>query len=267
MSAYYAVALSLVVACMADKPAETMQWGEDAHVNLRGPSGQILTLQGDGRKSIQWAPVKKEALEVEVRVFIVDWGPNAGMPNEAPVVRWSMKYGHGKLTWNAPYLTPWPLGAGGQLFTDYPVPARGLVFRVNAREIELTLHSPAKLDASAPWPETKVQVSFQPTFGAQPPLFPRQHYCAFQPLPSGGIPFEPFPPEANEFRIFTAEGQPYTGGASNITFLTAGGLFLAAPSLDVGLWADYVPIPVYAIGWGVSFPLGPYPYPAGANYR
>jgi hypothetical protein len=269
LRALAAVAL-LAAACGAKPPAEPMpnivsagpiqslQWGAHGAVGLRGPYGQILTLEGDGQRSLQWAPEHRDALELEVRARIVDYGPDPGFPSVAPLVRFRLTYGHGQLTLQDPFLCPFTLQGGIDAYTQTVLPARGTVFRVAARELEISFFQPCKIDSTAAWPQVHVAISVLPVY-APATVVPRQHYTATLPLPAG-LPIEPFPPWATEFRCFDDQGRPFAAGTGNMTFFTLGGALIAAPSVGIEQYATFQPIPVQAAAWGP-------PVPCGVEYR
>jgi hypothetical protein len=243
-----------------------LPFGEHGEVKLRGPFGQVLTLEGAGPKQIQWAPVDRRVEELEFRAFITTYGPDPGFPSVPPLVRWRLDYGHGQLTYQSPVLMPYTIEGGVDAFSRNVLPARGLCLRTSARELKMTFESPSKIDNTAPWGQVKISVSLQPVYAGEPPLVPKQHYAANLAL-VGGFPLEPFPPEATEFRIFDEQGQPYPPGSGNMAFIDLGGQLIAAPTLGVDLFATFQPIPVHAAAWGPPFdPLGT-GFMCSAEYR
>jgi len=154
------------------------------------------------------------------------------------------------------------------VFVQNVLPARGLALRMNAREWEFQVFSPSKVDNTDAYPVTKVAISIEPTYGAvDVATVPRQHYSATAPAPGGALPLEPFPPEANEFRIFDEQGQPYAPGSGLITFFDMGGQLIAAPSVDIATYGTFQPIPVHAIAWGPPFQPHGAPWSCSAEYR
>lgn len=238
---------------------EKMPYLDGSEIKLRGPSGLILELVSNGQRQFQWAPEDKRALDVELRAFIVDYGPVPPGPDapDPPVVRFGMTFGHGVQTWNHPIATPYGLAGtigGAQITVPWVLPARGLVMRMSCRELFFSLQSPSKLvdPATGPWPYTKVQVSIQPVHSARLPAIARQQYGMTAP-PAGSFYLETFPPEATEFRLFDNQGRPFAAGADLITFQDLGGGQLGA-GVDVALYATFQPIPVNAIGWSAGTP-------------
>jgi len=277
------IVLALFVACepppapkvhhmteiFAGQSANKLNWGNTGkQLQLRGPFGQVIALEGDGPRQLQWAPEERDAQELEFRAFILNYGPNPGFPSTAPLVRWGLKYGHGQMTYQLPIVCPYTIEGGIDAYTQNVLPARGLVLRMQCREFEITFSQPSKIDQSAAWPQVQIAVSMQPVYASQVPLVPKQHYSANLPLAGGaGTPLEPFPPEATEFRVFDEQGQPYPGGAGLMSFITLGGQLLAAPSLGLDVFADFQPIPVLAAAWGPPFDPLTTGYMVSAEYR
>jgi hypothetical protein len=220
---------------------------------LRGPFGQNLILEGAGTKSLQWAPDDRRVEEIEFRAFIVDYGPDPGYPSSAPIVRWFLTYGHGQQTYQCPVVTPRSIGGGVNNFTRNVLPGRGLVLRMSARELEITFFSPGKVNGTGPWPNVNIAISMQPVFCSHVGLMPKQHYVA-DPTGAAINPYEPFPPEATEFRIFDRSGRPYIAGLGIIGFVELGGHVVSGA--DLNFYGSFQPIPVMAAAYG-----GPSPFP------
>jgi len=229
------------------------------HVELRGPAGQVLELLADGPKTIQWSPVDRRALEVEVRILLTDYLPVGGL--ESPDVRWRMRYGHGKHTWQSPRVCPAAFGAGVPAFVNNSLPARGIVFRVAAREFDIELRNMGLQrvyhgDPYTTYTSTLISISFQPVFGMQTPLFPRVargkgfNVTTLETVKT----FQPFPPEANEFRLFDDNGLPFdsTAGAG-IDFYGMDGYAIGLAQ-ELEMYADWRPIPFLAAAWGAGEP-------------
>jgi hypothetical protein len=252
----FAFALLLGVHVMTHDTKEIgltrLPFGEHGEAHLRGPFGQVLTLEGAGPKSLQWAPDDRRVEVLEFRAYITTYGPNPGFPSVPPLVRWRLDYGHGQMNYQSPVVMPYTIEGGLDAFSRNVLPARGLCLRISARELKITFESPSKIDNSAPWDQVKVTVSMQPVYAGEPTLVPRQHYTANLAI-VGGTPLEPFPAEAAEFRIFDEQGQPYPGGTGAITFVDLGGQLIAAPTIDISTYASFQPIPVLAAAWGPPF--------------
>jgi hypothetical protein len=224
---------------------ERMHYGEGSVVALRGNSAQILELQKDGPISIQWAPDDYRVLDVEIRAEILDFQPfDIAVPTSPPLVLWSLQFGHGRQTISLPSL-PGFLGgvtALAALF-HYTLPARGMVQRLAAREIKLTLRSPALLDGSAPYAKTKVAVSFAPTHSMASNSMPMQIDA-----PSGLL-FNTFPVEAREWRLSDSAGRPFAPAAVTFGILTQTAQAIGL-ALDAADWAQFRPLPVQGFFWG-----------------
>lgn len=268
MTRLLCTACAVLLACSTANPMHnivppenaSLKWGAHGAVRVRGPYGQILTLEGSGPRSLQWAPETRDALELEVRARVVDYGPDPGFPSIAPLVRYRLTYGHGQLTLQDPIVCPFTIEGGIDAYTQTVLPARGTVFRVAARELEIAFFQPSKIDNAIAWPQVHVAVSVLPVYSPQG-VKPQQHYTATAPLPGGvGLPIEPFPAWATEFRCFDDQGRPFAAGAGNMTFITLGGELIAPPSVGVAEYATFQPIPVQAAAWGP-------PVPCGVEYR
>lgn len=150
---------------------ETLPYsGAPAALRLRGPSAQILKLNMAGPVAIQWAPVDRRALEVELRVLPL-WSSAFALfdPGKIPIVFYQLRYGHGVYTWNEPREPPAPFSATGFVeFQPYVLPARGMLLRLSVRECQLTLRCDRTVDGT-PVDRNDIAVSFQPVYSAQPP--------------------------------------------------------------------------------------------------
>lgn len=237
--------------------------GAHGVVRLRGPSGLVLKLESTGSKEIQWAPIDRQASEVEVRAAVITHSPD-GAPASPPLVRLRLQYGHGSATWTQPLPDP-PFTGGAQLLKGFVLPSRGAVLRLSAREIFVKAESPTRADhITAPYAYTLVQVSFQPVFGAPSPLFPRCDVCwADNP---GALELQGLPMEAQELRIFNVNnGQPFAAGVLNVAFGDSEG-GVTVP-VDANAMAQFVPIPAFAV-LIVGVPVaGPPGFFFGIEYR
>ncbi len=248
-----------------------MPYGEAGIVELRGQSGLILELQKDGPKVIQWAPDDKRALEVELRMHIVDWERTIAFP-QPPLVRWKFTYGHGVQTWNVPIALPPSLASTAVNYEQALLPQRGIVVRHSVRELKIEPRALARWDIDAPGSGptlpapayTKVQISLEPVYSEdqQPPN--RQEFVYGNP--AGTSQFHTFPAEANEFRVFNLIGRPFALGVSTFRFTDLGGTAISA-AVDSSLYGTFTPIPPGAAQWIATIVAPALAQSIGVEYR
>lgn len=225
---------------------ERLNYGPGATVELRGQSGALITLQGTGNQTIQWAPDDYRALDVEMRAVLVDFKPfDINAPTPIPDVRWAIRaLGHGKNTYSLPLL-PAILNQFAALsqFFEFSLPQRGMVERLTAKEIKLAFTAPALIGGGPTIYDTvTIAVSFMPTHSMASNSMPRQVYA-----PSGFL-LNPFPVEAREWKLSDAFGVPFVALAQQFGILD----FAAQGpvNLDPHDWADWRPVPANAVFFG-----------------
>lgn len=224
--------------------------GGSSELYLAGPSGQVIELEADGVNTIQWAPTDRRAMEVEIRIRLMTHLNPERILNDPPLLRASMFFGHGKLTWQEPYFAP-PFATsevgGFFAYERYGIPARGVVWRVDARELKLLLQSPGTLNGQPSYPRTSVMVSFQPCSAMERPVFPQVDFGVTAIDPT--IIAAPFPQAANEWRIYDDKGLPFLAGN-----IVAAGLETESYVVPRAQLADFRPIPFHAVGWVCDVP-------------
>jgi hypothetical protein len=226
---------------------EVLRYGGGSEIQLRGPSAQILTLQGDGPQTIQWAPEDYRGLDVEMRVEILDWLPFV-QEQSPPDVRFQLQFGHGRQTYSLPQFPGILAGfTAGAPFYSYSVPARGYVHRMTSREIKMLVMQPSRVDGGDPYPTVRVAVSYMPTSGMAHNSMPLVHYSGL-----GTVNLQPFPIEAREWRISNLNGAPFAALAATVNFLDPSLAFVAGGSVDAASLADWTPIPMLALFWGTG---------------
>ena len=214
--------------------------GGEACVDLRGPSGVSLNLSGFASKQIAWEPVKRGQMELEVRARIVGTSAIIG---SIPIVRWDMELGHGKNVYREP--NPALPQIAGTPMLKYSLPARGMIFRINARELRLFFELQGPL-AGVPIPELAIRVSIMPCLGAWCPC-PIHQAIAF---PFAGVQ-QPFPAEAREWKLTNEAGLPIVGQpALSVLFVGVAGALFAPTAANQ--FQDWSPIPHDAAGWVAS---------------
>lgn len=218
--------------------AETMQvQGGRSAVELSGPSSQILRFSTGMTLPFSWAPVDRRQCEVELRARMV--GVSSDALGAVPVVRWRMQLGHGRSVWPEP--PPVPAFIAGSPMHEYTLPARGMILRLNVRELKLLLRLAPPI-GGPDIASVDVELSVQPCWGMLVPQVPYAHWA----LAGAGFQ-QPHPMEAREWRLTDLAGLPLAPGAVGIVQLgIAGALFGAA---DGASYADYRPVPHDAAGW------------------
>ncbi len=224
---------------MADRFDQMRQAGRV--IELNGPSSQLLTLQGSGASGaigfevLAWDPKDHGATEMEVRARITSTSAALGIE---PIVRWFMEIGHGDATLRE--ATPVLPIIVGSPYLDYGLPARGMSWRVTARQFRIGFRCQGSL-GGAPITETKVQVSVLPGWGAFSPRYPYTHLA---------LPFtaqqQQFPITAREFKMTDLAGLPLALAAVSTTLVGINGGLLSVQ--DGALYADWTPIPYLAAG-------------------
>lgn len=209
--------------------------GAESVLKLRGPASQIIelaTLQGKG---LAWEPQMRSQLEIEIRARIIATDLTIGL---IPVVTWTDELAHGELVWAEPF--PALAQIAGTPMVDHTLPARGMVFRTNAREYRINFTNRGTL-TGAPMGRCVVQVSILPCSGQDIPRYPREH-VAYSP----GTVIQPFPMAAHEWQVTDADGTPMTGAGGVVFVGIAGALFGPVPWNVLDPW---LPIPHDAVGW------------------
>lgn len=211
-------------------------------IRLNGPGSQLLTLQGTGEVTFEWAPKTRSANDLEIRARMMKATGGIG---SFPVVRWRIEVGHGSAAWSEPQ-PALPVVAGEPML-NYSLPARGMAWRVTSRWIRLFFANQGTIVGGA-LEETIVQVTVLPTWSAFWPLYPYQHLA----FPVIGVQ-QPFPLTAREWRLRDSQGQPVAVGAISIIFVgLLGGTFGVT---DAALFKDYGPIPHEAVAWRAALPV------------
>lgn len=206
-------------------------------VELSGPSSQEFELNGKGRQLIAWEPRGSEAFELEVRARLTS---NAAANEDIPVVRFSVEASAGNAVWTEP-----PEERPGTTpYLDFAVPARGMVFRVAARQFRITFFV-VGTNAGGPIAKSKLLVTILPVWSAKLDIYP---YAATQ-QPVGGA--NVFPMTAREWRVQDQFGRPFAPAVATIGLLGVNGV-LFAPAIDAADYAEWQPIPHDAAAWGAT---------------
>lgn len=227
---------------------------------LRGPSGQVFTITRGGENEIQWAPTDRRACDLEMRVGIVGWLHNGALLSAPdPIVRWFLQIGHGSYVWiePPPALIPQNVPSVARNY----LPTRGMVVRLNTRELRFLARFEGNFGAIQTYDNIALSVSFQPVIAMQQPMFPQSELVE-PPVALGTGLLHKFPAEAQEWRLFDREGQPFAAGTVDVSLSSVGG-GVSGP-FDRSVWADFLPISPRMWGWSLTGPGGAIAY---AQYR
>lgn len=214
----------------------------DGVIKLRGPSGLRMKIEGTGEQIFAWEPEGRDQCEIEIRARLMSCN---GVLGCRPILRMRAEIGHGKLVWTTPP-APFQLVAGTPIVA-HDVPARGGLWRINAREFRIAFRNGGVIAGPA-WTVGEVEVSIQPACGQIVPRFPHAH-VAFPVAPTR---VQPFPMEATEWRACDERGLPLAVAAVAILFAGPCGAIFGIS--DGALFADWHPIPHDAVGWVASAP-------------
>jgi hypothetical protein len=232
--------------------------GGQSTVPLRGFAGQLLTIQGTGKKEFEWLPEDTRAMDLELRAKMTARAPTVGAQS-AVIVRCSALLSHGANVWNSPsQVTKGSFAAVGQPdFQPWILPARGMVWRFSAREFRITFEVVGMLNPLAPIPvNTTITVSMQPTQASDRIVFPIQQFYRRFENANPAFRFGTFPMEANTFRVFVpATGRPFAAAVATVGILDEGQNVIA--SVDAINYAALTPIPPFASYFVVSAAGGP----------
>lgn len=214
-------------------------------IELRSPASQSLNLTGSGTfagtQELQWAATDREAGEIEIRARIV--GALGGF-GAVPVVRFSTVIGHGNTAWSEPQATL-PIIAGTPIL-DYTLPARGMVFRVSARQFNIIFQNAGVL-AGFPLASISVLVSINPVWGNPIEPYP---YSYLADRTAGVI--HPFPMTARLWRLTDLAGLPIGAGPGVLFVGVTGAIFGVNPASS---YSTFQPIPHDAVGFIASDPM------------
>jgi hypothetical protein len=219
-------------------------------LRLRGPSAQILRTQKRGPIAIQWAPVDRGALEVELRAqpLMTSFGSifDAG---KIPVISYTLDYGHGVYTWTEPRLFQAPQTGVSTPLEPWTLPARGMVLRLAVREWKITFRCDGSIDGTTVDANT-IAVSFQPVYTVEPPRVPRTTFHrVVVPAVACALPMA-----ADEMRVRDKFGQPIAPGVTSIQFFSLA--IAGAGTADVSAYKDFQPIPIHAVGFQLPGGVG-----------
>ncbi len=212
--------------------------------------------------TVAWRTDDRRVLPVEIRIALAGWPP--GIPVNTlnayrdPVLGYSLEYGVGSTNIATPGAAPSSTIVALARGASYAVPARGAVTRVLARDVIVRLrfdghheNPVAPVDPRFVWVD--VAVSFTPCDDLTIAAPPSAAYSA-----GWQKPYQPFPPEAREFRLVDLIGEPYAEGfARDVYFRTAIGGYLRDKTLhdmtfDRSRFGDWTPISPRVAGWGIA---------------
>jgi hypothetical protein len=266
--------------------------GYAEHVKLRGPSSQILKIPWQARTRVQWAPEDRRVTPLEIRAQIVSWqediaAPPPYGPPGMPIVRMRLGYGHAQQTLYEPLFAsanityegapPAPPAPPPPTYAQVPalgipIPARGFLGRITARELAIDLAYASNNDTRA---FVTVMVSIQPVESMNLPLVGSSENI--QQVPAGTLTTAQaavFPPWAREWKIYDRVGRPFPStmfyaylidleGQPFSNILAPDGPIEPEP-FDVATFADWTPISNESWAWQS---VGPYGNDLFASYR
>lgn len=226
---------------MRFEPGKQIKHGQgDSWVTLDGRAGDTLELQGFGELYYEWQAEDKQALDLEVRATLFS---TTTTPNKTPVVRTRFEFGHGTaVIQHPPVRIP---AASVDPYQSAILPGRGLVVRLSARQFRLYLQGGFNYDGSAT-PSSKVIVSVQPSIASQRFPLPYTQWAL-------GDTLQPFPANANEFRVRRPNGMPWFAGACNLFMLSVYDEILSGEDVKAAGYGDWTPIPPLAASCELDF--------------
>lgn len=214
----------------------------DSTVSLRGPSAQRLDLMRDGKIAIQWSPMDKRTMDLEVRMRVIG---TRGMAygESPPVVQYSAQISQGQFVWDDP-----PINFPCETSTTFglqasTLPDRGAVLRVPARELRLVLFSPRRLDGSPALESVTVSVSFCPSNAMGIDVWPDQQSYPIDAIANSKAAAIPI--GATEWRAYGPVPSLPLVGALTIATLSGQPLTFV-PLADLANWTS---IPVHAFAF------------------
>jgi len=197
-----------------------------SHEVLRGAAGDSLIVRESGFDSFVWEPEDRRALDLELRLRLVSVQDTAAYV--IPQARFKMTFGHGDVSWQIP---PRPAIAVAGAVEFLPIiPARGLVFRLSARQLQIDVFNNVATQI------LKCNVSVQP-----------QHSCC-GPTPYVQLGQDDWlPMDAKEMRVRRPDGSVFAAATALIQFFSLNGLGVTA-AIDPTTtgWSDFQPIPPQA---------------------
>lgn len=218
--------------------------------------------------TVPWRTDDRRVIPVEIRIAL------AGIPNNVPVntlagmrdpiLGYTLELGAGVETVTAPRVA----GANSQRGAAYAIPARGVVTRVLARDVIVHVRFDGHFDNPTQANEPRLEwvdiaVSFTPCDDLNIAAPPTAAYSRFFSL----LSYQPFPPEAREFRLVTLTGEPYDAGYSrDVYFRNALGGYLRDQTnhdmtFDRAQFGDWTPISPRVAGWGIAGGTGNWDVP------
>jgi hypothetical protein len=230
-------------------------------VTLRGPSSQILRIPFDATTRIQWAPVDRRVVPLEIRAQVLSWEENVfdGPPLRGlPIVRMRIGYGHAQQTLQEPVIaSAQNSGAVTRIpVAGIPIPARGFVARITARELLVDLQFTAN---NANRPSVTVVVSVQPVESMHMPQMGTDEHQTPPEVAGAVRPASAFPPWAHEWKVFDRTGQPFADGGAKIALFDLqglqfqvfdGGLGEDVPTtFEASSFAEWTPITLDMFAW------------------
>jgi len=228
------------------RPGTTEMRHAGRTITLRAPASQELQLQGTGALQLVWEPLDRDAQDLELRARLVDTKMPVG---EVPVVQWKCETAHGDAVWSEPQPQFRSGLAAGILVDEFTLPARGMSWRVNAREFRISISAQPSLSEEPVEPtQSVVKVSILPGWGANAPIYP------YQQLVRANGKGKVFPITSREWRLMDFHGLPLAVGAILVRFLAVNSTVIGPiAGVDAALFGDFRPVPHDAASFQVDF--------------
>ncbi len=207
-------------------------------VQLSGPASQEFKLQGNGQQVIAWEPGGSEAFELEVRARLLG---NSGADEDIPVIRFSVEASAGNHVWSEPPEER----QGTARYRDFTVPARGMAFRVGARQFRITFFVVGNTSGTA-FVNSSLRVTILPVYSSLVDVYP--YGASNQPQENS---VNVFPMTAREWRLQDQFGRPFAAAAQTVALLGVNGIVFGL-GLDAEEYAEWQPIPFDAAAWAGS---------------
>jgi hypothetical protein len=213
---------------------EVIYDGGRSVVSLNGNAGQTFSLNvgggAAGVASYEWSPEDRRVMDLEVRLRVM----SAVGSSNATIFRvfYKIEIGAGESSFAEPVQKIFNVNVP---VTDHALPARGSMFRVNARRLKLSFRA---LVVTPPLSGLELAVSVQPCSSSIVPQVP-----AVTRVPAGVLatsPVSAIPMAANEWRFRQENGQAWAAAANLVRWYTLTGTLFGI--FDAALYSDWAPI-------------------------
>lgn len=207
----------------------------NAMLALDGLAGENLVLRYVAQEVYEWKTEDNAALDLELRAQLVSTTVD---DEKSPLVFWRVEYGHGGAMYSHP---PARVASALSEYQRPIVPARGLVLRLSARTLRVYFNGGIDTLGNAV-AENKINVSVQPSTQSRRLPFP----YALRARTDIDDARNPFPMDANEFRVRDDIGAPFIIGACTLSLWGIVDEPLATADVATNGFGDWSPIPPLA---------------------